>query len=56
MRSRRQTFTTRLEALTAERQIKGWARRKKMALIRGDWKAIQQHAWGVRNELPEGLR
>jgi len=28
---------TREEALTCERQIKGWSRRKKEALIRGDW-------------------
>jgi predicted GIY-YIG superfamily endonuclease len=36
-----QDFTTRIEALTAERQIKGWAQRKKEASIRGDWKAIR---------------
>ena len=35
-----QEFGTRIEALTAERQIKGWSRAKKMALIRGDWDAI----------------
>jgi len=28
---------TRLEALERERQIKGWARRKKEALINHDW-------------------
>ena len=31
-------FPTRIEALERERQIKGWTRRKKEALIRGDGK------------------
>lgn len=30
-------FTSRYEALTVERQIKGWSRKKKIALIAGDW-------------------
>jgi predicted GIY-YIG superfamily endonuclease len=34
-----QEFQTRDEAIAAERQIKGWARAKKEALIRGDWLA-----------------
>ena len=33
-------FPTRYEALCAERQIKGWSRAKKLALIRGDWNMI----------------
>src|SRR3954466_10556144 len=33
-------FPSRYEALQAERQIKGWSRAKKLALIRGGWKAI----------------
>jgi putative endonuclease len=37
-------FQTRLEALTAERQIKGWSKAKKLALIRGDWVLIQELA------------
>ena len=49
-------FQTREEALSAERQIKGWNRAKKQALIDGDWKRIQQLAWGSRNPLPERLR
>ncbi len=32
-----QEFPSRYEALVAERRIKGWSRRKKLALIRGDW-------------------
>ena len=39
-----QEFGTRYEALTAEHQIKGWSRRKKLALIRGDWEAISRCA------------
>jgi len=37
-----QDFMTRDEALTAERQIKGWSRKKKEALIRGDWEMIKK--------------
>ena len=36
-----QDFHSREEALAAERQIKGWSRAKKEALIRGDWDAVQ---------------
>ena len=39
-----QEFPTRLEAITAERRIKGWTRLKKMALIRGDWNDISRLA------------
>ncbi len=35
-----QDFPTRYEAQTAEKQIKGWSRAKKLALIRGDWPRI----------------
>ena len=35
-----QEFTTRYEALQAERRIKGWSRAKKLALIRDDWGEI----------------
>ena len=51
-----QEFVTREEALTAERQIKGWNRAKKEALMRGDWKEVQRLAWGTKNPLPENLR
>ena len=40
-------FPTRAEALGAERQIKGWARDKKEALILGDWDLLTRLA-GVR--------
>jgi predicted GIY-YIG superfamily endonuclease len=39
-----QEFTSRYEALTAEVQIKGWSRRKKQALIEGDWGEISRLA------------
>jgi predicted GIY-YIG superfamily endonuclease len=35
-----QEFSTRLEALAAEQQIKGCSRAKKQALIQGDWDRI----------------
>ncbi len=35
-----QDSPSRLEALAAERRIKGWSRAKKLALIRGDWGLI----------------
>ena len=38
------TFPSRIEALEAERKIKGWSRTKKAALIAGDWAAIQRLA------------
>ena len=36
-----QEFAERDEAFRAERQMKGWSRAKKEALIRGDWDAVQ---------------
>lgn len=39
-----QEFSSRLEALAAERQIKGWSRAKKMALTRGDFALISRLA------------
>jgi len=39
-----QDFATRLEALDAERQIKGWSRAKKEALIASDWQALTRLA------------
>jgi predicted GIY-YIG superfamily endonuclease len=37
-------FTTRVEALASERQIKGWSRNKKKALIDSDWEALVRYA------------
>lgn len=38
------TFPTRDEAFAAERQIKGWSRAKKEALIAGDWALVSKLA------------
>jgi len=35
-----QSFPTYIEAIRAERQIKGWSRAKKEALIRGDFELL----------------
>jgi putative endonuclease len=37
-------FARITDAIAVERQLKGWTRAKKEALIRGDWAAIQQLA------------
>jgi predicted GIY-YIG superfamily endonuclease len=37
-----QEFPSHEEAFTFERQIKGWSRAKKKALIRGDWEEIHK--------------
>ncbi|QQV78626.1 GIY-YIG nuclease family protein [Sphingomonas aliaeris] len=39
-----QEFESRIEALEAERRIKGWSRAKKEALIAGDWICLSQLA------------
>jgi predicted GIY-YIG superfamily endonuclease len=46
-------FPSRYDALSAERQIKGWSRAKKLALIRGDWPLISKLARN-RQGLQEG--
>jgi predicted GIY-YIG superfamily endonuclease len=35
-----QECTSREEALTAELQVKSWSRKKKEAMIRGDWNEV----------------
>jgi predicted GIY-YIG superfamily endonuclease len=35
-----QEFPSRYEALSAERQIKGWSRAMKEAMMRGDWSQV----------------
>jgi predicted GIY-YIG superfamily endonuclease len=35
---------TRYEALSRERQIKGWSRRKKEALIENDWESLKLYS------------
>jgi len=49
-------FPSRIEALAAERRLKGWSRAKKLALIRGDWAEISRLAKekaGLRQAQPE---
>ena len=35
---------TRVEALEMEQRIKGWSRKKKEAMMRGDWKEVSRLA------------
>jgi len=46
-----QDFQRIADAISAERQIKGWSRAKKEALIRGDMEALQRLARN-RSEYP----
>ena len=39
-----EALKTREEALIAEKQIKGWSRRKKEALFRQDWNSLSKYA------------
>ncbi len=48
-----QECSSRDEALTAERQIKGWSRKKKQALISGDWAEVS-HLARRRTPFPSG--
>ncbi|MGO8919408.1 MAG: GIY-YIG nuclease family protein [Stellaceae bacterium] len=41
-----QEFDRVTDAIAAERQVKGWRREKKEALIRGDWDALPALAAG----------
>ena len=47
-----QTFTSRDAAFAAERQIKGWSRAKKEALIKKDWNKISILAQRTAKEAP----
>ncbi len=42
-----QECSTREEALAAEQQIKGWNRKKKEAMMRGDWTEVSRLAKGT---------
>jgi predicted GIY-YIG superfamily endonuclease len=39
-----QDFPTREQALASEQQIKGWSRKKKEAMMRGDWAEVSRLA------------
>jgi predicted GIY-YIG superfamily endonuclease len=53
-----QDFPTREEALASEQQIKGWSRKKKEAMMRGDWAEVSRLAKSktVRPEPVEGRK
>ena len=40
------SFPSREEALEAEQQIKGWSRKKKEAMLREDWAAVNRLSRG----------
>ena len=47
-------FPTREEALARERQIKGWSRKKKEAMMRGDWTEVSRLARRKRPSTGSG--
>ncbi len=47
-------FLTREDAFAAERQIKGWRRKKKEALMRGDWEELRRLARGRNPSTSSG--
>ena len=47
-------FPTREEALARERQIKGWPRSKKEAMMRGDWAEVSRLARADRPSTSSG--
>jgi putative endonuclease len=48
-----QDCATREEALASERQIKGWSRKKKEAMIRGDWAEVSRLAKSAASVHPD---
>jgi putative endonuclease len=49
-----QHFESIADAVAAERQVTGWSRGKKEALMRGDWEQVQALSW--RRELHPSRR
>ena len=45
-------FVSRAEALEMEMRIKGWSRKKKEAMMRGDWKEVSRLAKN-RSQCPK---
>ncbi len=50
-----QECATRLEALAAELQIKGWSRKKKEAMMQGDWDEVSRLARSKSGNGSTGL-
>ena len=48
-----QEFPSREEALVCEQKIKGWSRKKKKAMMQGDWAEVSRLARGDRGKLAE---
>lgn len=48
-----QEFKTREEALSSEQQIKGWSRKKKEAMMRGDWAEVSRLSRSSNTVCPE---
>ena len=48
-----QDVGSREEAIAAERQIKGWSRKKKEAMISGDWEEVSRLARTARTPVHE---
>ena len=48
-------FPTKSEALKRESQIKSWTRRKKLALIAGDYQRLKQHEFSGADRRDVGL-
>ena len=49
-----EAFSTREEALASELRVKGWSRRKKEAMMRGDWAEVSRLAKGGRPSTSSG--
>jgi putative endonuclease len=47
-----QDVASREEALVSERRIKGWSRKKKEAMIAGNWPEVSRLAKSVSTKLP----
>ncbi len=47
-------FATREEALARERQIKGWSRKKKEAMMKNNWAEVSRLARGNRPSTGSG--
>ena len=45
-----EVFYTPIEAIHAEKRLKGWSRAKKDALVRGDWDAVRELARSQRGQ------
>jgi len=50
-----QDFPSRIEALEAERRVKGWSQAKKEALIAGDWSRVSFYAKPPKERVKTGF-